>query len=506
MADQAYRVERDSIQHRFQESRGKIQFFGGGFANGKTTAGVAKLLRVCAEYPSSNILVARATRPKLNDTVRKVVFKWMPKHWIKSFNKAENVLELVDGTTINFRHIIQQGKAEESSTSNLLSATYDFIFIDQIDDPEITYKDFLDLLGRLRGTALYRGDDPTMPRTGPRWMVLTSNPTRGWVYRKIIMPLHLWQNRKIKHPDLILDKNGKPLVELFEGSTYTNASNLATDYIEALESTYTGQMRDRYLKGEWAGYEGLIYSAFDEAYHVVQHTQIHDYVEWMGEEGITPEFVEGYDYGMAMPACYILALTDHRQNTICVDGLYEKEKSPEWQSNEIKRIRAQWGVNPRLRINADPSIFKRGPGGAKVVGKTIAGMFEECGIYMQRGDNSINAGLTKVNQYLAVHESKLHPFAETFGAPCLYFSDNLGFIMDEITDYYWDRNKHDERDDKPRDRNDHAMDTLKYMLSKKPALAFVPEGDTFILPWTMWHEMNDEKKSDQRGHRYGRRT
>ncbi len=506
MAD-AYRVERGSIQHQFQDSRAKIQIFGGGFANGKTTGGVAKIIRIAREYPGANILVARATRPKLNDTVRKVVFQWLPPAWIKSFNKADNTLELVGGTTINFRHIVQQGKSEESSTSNLLSATYDAIFVDQIDDPEIGYKDFLDLMGRLRGAALYRGDDPTMPRTGPRWFLAALNPTRGWPYRKLVMPLHLWQKRGIRHPDLIVDgMTGKPLIELFEGDTYTNKHNLASDYITTLEATYTGQMRDRYLKGEWAGYEGLIYPSYDEAYHLVRSEAIKEYIEFLAEDGIAPEFVEGYDFGLAQPSCYLLGLTDHRQNTIIVDGFYKKEASIEWQAGEIKQKRAFWGVNSRLRINADPAIFKRAPGGSKVVGKTVAAMFEGENIYMQRGDSSINAGLSKVQQYLAIQESKLHPFREQFGAPSLYFSDELGFLIDEITDYYWERNKHEQHDDKPRDRNDHAMDAMKYMLSRRPMLAFVPEGDSFIPPWLLWHEQQEaESHVKRKAHRYGRR-
>lgn len=511
MAD-AYRIERGSIQHKFAESRAKIQFFGGGFANGKTTALVVKALRVIQDYPGCNILIGRATRPKLNDTVRKVFFKWCPRQWVKSFNKTDNtaIIQVGDAAecTVNFRYISQQGKSEETTTSNLLSATYDAVFIDQVEDPEITYKDFLDLLGRLRGVALYRGDDPTMPRSGPRWLILTSNPTRNWVYRKLIMPLHLWQKKKIRHPDLIVDKKtGKPLIELYEGGTKTNAANLPADYIESLESTYTGQMGKRYLDGEWAGYEGLVYPQYDEAYHLVSKEAVQAYIESLYEEGITPEFVEGYDHGMAQPGCYLLGVTDHRQNTIIIEGRYAAERSVEWWAKEIKEIRAFYGVNPKQRINADPAIFKRSPGGNKVVGKTVAAMFEDEGIYMQRGDNSINAGIAKVQQYLAVEHSKLHPFKDQFGAPALYICDELGFVIDEITDYYWDRNKHDQHDDKPRDKNDHAMDTVKYMLSRKPLLAFVPEDHTGIPPWMMWHEHADEDKTARnRNARYGRRN
>ncbi len=510
MAD-TYRIERGSIQHKFAESRAKIQFFGGGFANGKTTALVVKALRVIQDYPGCNILIARATRPKLNDTVRKVFFKWCPRAWVKSFNKTDNTAIIqVDKDsaecTVNFRYISQQGKAEESTTSNLLSATYDAIFVDQIEDPEITYKDFLDLLGRLRGVALYRGDDPTMPRSGPRWLILTSNPTRNWVYRKLIMPLHLWKKKKIRHPDLIVDgATGQPMIELFEGSTYTNAANLPADYISSLESAYTGQMKKRYVDGEWAGFEGLIYPMYDEAYHLVRREEVLAYIESLLEDGIQPTFIEGYDHGMAQPGCYILAVVDHRQNIIIVDGRYAAEKSPEWWAKEIKDVRAFFGVNPKQRINADPAIFRRSPGGAKVVGKTVAAMFEDEGIHMQRGDNSINAGLAKVQQYLAIQESKLHPFKGQFGAPCLYVIEELSFWTDEITDYYWDRNKHDQHDDKPRDKNDHAMDATKYMLSREPTLAFVPDEDSSIPAWMLWHEQvgQDDSANTKRA-RHGR--
>ena len=39
-----YRLEEGSAQHAFQQSRAKVQIFGGGFANGKTTGLVIKSL------------------------------------------------------------------------------------------------------------------------------------------------------------------------------------------------------------------------------------------------------------------------------------------------------------------------------------------------------------------------------------------------------------------------------------------------------------------------------
>jgi hypothetical protein len=152
----AYKIVEGGLHEAFQNSHAKVQLFGGGFGNGKTTAAVMKALKLARDYPGSNGLIARATYPKLNDTIRKEFLNWCPPTWIKSKNLSQdNVVVLQNGTTVNFRYIQQGGKSNESSTSNLLSATYDWIVVDQIEDPEITEKDFLDLLGRLRGQTPY---------------------------------------------------------------------------------------------------------------------------------------------------------------------------------------------------------------------------------------------------------------------------------------------------------------------------------------------------------------
>jgi hypothetical protein len=145
-----FKLQRGSLQDKFLKSRAKIQLFGGGFANGKTSGACIKACQLAKDYPGSNGLMARSTYPKLNDTLRKEFIKWCPSDWIESFPKsanASNTCTLKNGTTINFRYIAQQGKlGNEATTSNLLSATYDWIIVDQMEDPEIVHKDFLVIL------------------------------------------------------------------------------------------------------------------------------------------------------------------------------------------------------------------------------------------------------------------------------------------------------------------------------------------------------------------------
>jgi hypothetical protein len=61
MSQGHYKLRKGSTHWAFDHSRAKVQFFGGGFANGKTTALVIKALKLCAAYPGSNGLLGRST-------------------------------------------------------------------------------------------------------------------------------------------------------------------------------------------------------------------------------------------------------------------------------------------------------------------------------------------------------------------------------------------------------------------------------------------------------------
>lgn len=523
-----YKIEQGSLHERFQNSRAKIQMFAGGFGNGKTTAAVVKALKLARDYPGSNGLVARSTYPKLSSTIRKEFDAWCPKDWQESnVDSKKNLIELKNGSVINFSHVQQTGKSGESSTSNLLSATYDWIVFDQIEDPEVTEKDFMDLLGRLRGQTPYQpvdSYDESMPSTGPRWFIIMCNPTRNWVYRKLVKPVHDLM-KGIPNPDLMVDEDGNPLIEIFEGSTYDNAANLPDDFISTLESTYKGQMKDRFLNGGWGAYEGLIYPDYDPTVHMIDHHLMENYFnELVRFGGAINNVIEGYDHGIAKPACYLFGFTNFQGDVFILDGFYEKELSIAQIAKRIRTIRASRGFasdiipgtfsTDELKIWADPSIFRRVSGNSKTVGTTTAGLFRDEGIRMTRGNNDVLNGIAKVQSYLYIDPYHKHPILvdevgrPKVGAPRLFFSKNLTFIDQEIVDYYWNKDTTGEYEDKPMDRNDHAMDTLKYIFTSRPRVAtanlralpkFLPQK------YSRWREAPDLVTSNPRKHRYGGR-
>lgn len=498
-----FKLHQDSLQDKFQKSRAKIQLFGGGFANGKTTNVCIKTLEIAKDYPGANILMARSTYPKLNDTLRKEFLKWCPPSWIKSFPKsanASNTCLFTNGTTINFRYIAQQGKSGESTTSNLLSATYDLIVVDQMEDPEIVHKDLLDLLGRLRGMAVYEGTNPSMPKTGPRWVMLTTNPTRNWVYKKLVKPLHDL-DRGIINNDLMCetDSEGKmlldnkrlptPIIELYEGSTYENAANLEQDFIKTLEASYQGQMRTRFLMGEWASYEGLVYPQFNEVLHTIPYHNMLQYLKQLQMKTRDVTYLEGYDYGLAVPYCYLCGFTDEYGNVFIIDGGYEKEQPLDDHILRIKECRTEYGIPDNNFLYADPDIFRRKGTGKKTVGLAISDMFMQDGLLAVRGNNDITNGIIKVGQYLTPQRNHANPITKELNSPYIYVSEHLEWLINEFTAYYWRKTPTGDVMDKPMDRDDHAMDTIKYMLSHRPNVSkLIQAAHRPDVGWRKWGE------------------
>lgn len=505
----AYNIKENSLHDKFHKSRAKIQIFGGGFGNGKSAALCIKAIIIGNKYPGANILLARSTFPKLNSTLRVEFEKWCPKGSIKrNVNSKENFIELHNTTRFNFSYVAQQGKSNESSTSNLLSATYDAIFVDQVEDPEISYKDFLDLLGRLRGSTRRRDDsDNSWPNTGPRMMVLACNPTRNWVYKKLVKPIKDLE-AGINNPDLLVNKSGNSLIELYEGSTYENRANLETDFIETQEAAYTGQMRERFLLGKWGAFEGLVHPDYDPSVHMLDQSVIENYFERLEQDGFRPTLLEAYDHGLAQQACYLQGFVDQAGNVFVFRGLYEKEMLI---SEIAKRIKAFRRSTEQLsmsqakfdRILADPALFKR-TAGKHSVGVTVSGLFREEGIDFGKANNAIMSGLAKVNSYLHIDPVQRHPITLDLGSPKLFFSNDLTFIDDEITDYFWKKDIDAEYTEMPVDRRDHAMNTIKYILSNRPRIAnFVRRSNKLPNRLLRWSEFADEKQvKNNKGHRY----
>ena len=500
-----YKILEGSIHEKWMALRTPIQMFGGAYGNGKSSAIIVKALQIIEAYPGLRVLVLRETMTKLDTMFMPEFWKWMPKGWIKSWNKGDRELITKNNSLIHFRYLRQKSDGQGDATSNVIGGNYDLILVDQLEDPGIVEKDFDDLMGRRRGQTPYRGSDPTMPRTGPRWLLLNCNPTGNWVYRKLVRPYHLWLAKQAS-PDLIVDpETGEPLISIVEGSTYENAHNLPADYLRGLEATYKGQMKDRFLQGLWANYEGLVYPDYDALVHRVPHDKMIDHMERVRANTYNMIWVEGYDHGLQAPSCYGLGFVDEQGILHEVDGFHEKELAIAGRGGsaaKIKELRARYGVNDDNSIWADPGIFRRTPSERQhVVGLKVSDLFEENGVrWMVRGNNDVINGIIKVGSYLQVHEELTNPYTDVPGSPLVFFSDKLMHIDEEFSGYKW---KNSSGKEEPVDKDDHAMDMLKYKLGSRPDAAKIISDTTATLYLTGWHVKKVSTEHNPRSHRHG---
>lgn len=488
-----YRITRGSIHEKFHNSRKPVQIIGGGFGNGKTAAACVKAIRLATDYPGSNGLIARATYAKLNDTIRKELYKWIPSGQVARWpTTTDNTMILKNGSVINMRYIAQRGKKTDdgNTTSNLLSATYDWAVVDQIEDPEIVYKDYTDLIGRMRGSTPYKGDDPTMPMTGPRFVILTANPSANWVYHKLVKPMHNYLATGVVTDDLVYDEDTfEPLIDLFEGSTYENEANLPPDFIKGLEANYKGQMRKRFLMGEWAAYEGLVYPDFSIKTHMIPAEHITTILRNGFKDRTRFDGIQGFDLGIGKPSCYLCGFVDDHGRIFIIDGFYTPGLTHHQIAVKITEIQERYYnyIDFRDPIWADPQIFKRN----QVVGETITTVgkaLQEAGLYIKAGQNAIESGIMKLSGYLSIVDN-LHYLDDTQPGPGIYFSEELSFIADEFLGYFWKTNDVGDRIDVPNGRNDHAMDTLKYLVSRMPDPTELIYKKPHLVPEIMkWQE------------------
>jgi len=62
-------------------------------------------------------------------------------------------------------------------------------------------------------------------------------------------------------------------------------------------------------------------------------------------------------------------------------------------------------------------------------------------------------------------------------------------LINEFTAYYWRKTPTGDVMDKPMDRDDHAMDTIKYMLSHRPNVSkLIQAAHRPNVGWRKWGE------------------
>lgn len=432
--------------------RAKYRGFCGGWGNGKTSWGCVESFLLLTDFPGTNFIIARKTRPELRSTTwdmwlngdssQKTSWHGVPKETIEVYNKSDLYMKLRNGSQIHGLPLDDPKKLENYNLGGF--------WVDQAE--EIEEDLFLKFHGRLRQL------------NAPRMGLLTFNPNgHNWLWKRFIDPR---RNPKWK-------RNYKCI----EASTYDNP-NLPDDYFDQFEGL-PEQWLQRFVEGSHEVFIGQIFTDWDPDIHVIAPFRIPSH--WERWSCIDP--------GIRHEGCVSWMTRDPVGNTYYYREILTPDQPVSWWAEQIFQAEIQDDYGgpdefvPRRLIGWE--ALQRNPND----GRTVVQEFHEHGIFPEKSDRDPTARISRITEYLRPLTKHQNPFTGRSPAPRLYVFSTCSKLLEYLPQYRWrpQRTNFTEEDapEAPRKKDDHNIDNLGHILlafEDKPEQPPAPETPDFPVP------------------------
>lgn len=430
-------------QKNFHGLQAKYRGFCGGWGNGKTSGGCAEFFIRLMEFPGTNSIVSRKTRPELRTTTwdmlvngdtQETGWRGIPRELIEIYNKSDLYIRLRNGSQIHGLPLDDPKKLENYNIG--------LYMVDQGEEVEEEY--FIKFQGRLRQHGT--------PREGI-WLF---NPDgHNWLWNRFINP-----NRK---------PMWKTYHKCIEASPLDNP-NLPPDFLEQFESL-PKHWYDRYVLGSHEVFVGQIFVDFNPDLHIIEPFYIPpEWERWccidpgIGHEGAVNWFAR-----------------DYHNNVYLYRELVKAGEPVDWWAERITDLeiaRDVGGPEEEIYVRLiGPEANQR----AQTDGRTVREVYEEEGITTEVADRDPVARINRITSRLRPKLGHDHPLGYEgvpvtdhegnevgMGAPSLYIFDTCEYTVEYLPQYKWRPTRANVADEdppeKPRKRNDHTIDNIGHVL------------------------------------------
>jgi PBSX family phage terminase large subunit len=417
-------------QEAFHISPAQFRMNIGGYGSGKTTASCAEISLHALSTPNGRSLITAPTLSQVKDAVIPELDKFLPKWHIKSYVKAPNpYYKLTNGHEI----LIYASNDEQKLRSLNLTAFY----IEEASG--VDYEIFDQLTTRLRNKAAAVFDKNGKIVDYKFMGIVSTNPEDTWIREKFLLI-----SSKIVGSNSIDTGVYKNLTKAkaekhyhtFISSTRDN-KNLPPDFIDRISAGKSVNWIRKYVDCYLDVREGAVYPEFSR--HLEEPFPIPD--NWKRVFGLDPGYNDptGFLAGAVSP----------------VDGvlhIYQEYKVPEqpvgYHAERIKNMTKDKDM--AFPIQGDPSVRKRNDRDGISYGDYLKRTYD---IYIEAANNDILAGIERVRDYM--YNGKLR------------FFNDLVELKDEATKYIYQKTKLNSND-RPVDKDNHLMDTLRYIIMRMP--------------------------------------
>lgn len=415
-------------QLAFHGSQKKGRQYIGGNRSGKTTGGINEdIWWLTGRHPFRKVpeppVIGRLTTVDFKNGVNKIILpnlkQWLPPSylingsWEDSWNGNMHTLTLSNGSELEIM-------SYEQELEKFAGVPRHFIHFDE-EPPK-------DIFGECKARLV--------DYDGSWWMTMTPVLGMTWTFEEIFD----------------LSKSGQnSLIDVIEVSTYEN-TYLKKEAIDEMLAGFDDDEREIRGAGTYIAISGLVFVHYDPERHIISSK-------------IPPASWTHYislDSGFNNPTAVHWHAVSPEGIVVTYHEFYRSQHTVQQVAEYIVKqenfFRQTYGIVPFLRI-ADPAIRQR----SVVTGLSIQIEYAQHGVNLALGQTrSVEAGLDKMNNYL-----RLNKWFITEDCP------NLQKEMRKYRreDYSSARSReNNNRKEKPRKKDDHAIDACRYFFSYMPTL------------------------------------
>lgn len=406
-------------QAKFHADPAKFLGFFGGYGSGKTRTGAEEITQHILSTPNGMTLIGAETKNQLDQTAKDMFFKVFPDFMVEDYWKQKDMVLCTNGHIVIFRSLDDEGK--------LRSLNLTAFWIEEAS--EVKYDVFVQLQTRLRNKA-------TKHHLG----ILTSNPDMTWIKTEFLLKSQRIENAErayYQDPDDI-----NPNFSSHISPTYLN-TYLPPDYMETTAKGKPDWWQQRFLHGSFEFSEGSVYPTF--AKHIIEPFPIPKH--WVRYTAA--------DFGLRDPTVMLAAAIDPDKGMVYIyKEHYENEKSIKYHANAMKtKILNEIPPGRLVKIVGDP----KGKARSDKDMRSTFDYYAEYEIFFEPGINKIEDGIMKVFSYFEMDKLKIfNTCTKTIWEGTKYKYPKQDLMSDKNAG------------DKPVDKDNHAMDTLKYIMAELP--------------------------------------
>jgi PBSX family phage terminase large subunit len=415
-------------QETLLKSRQKHVLAAGSLGWGKTDWLVVQVIIEAMSFKNNLIVLGRKTLAALKKSTLISLFDIIDHRLILKHDKQDQCITFINNSKVFYMQLDESREAVQKVKSMNIGA----VFVDQIE--EISENTWIACIGQLRR------------KNASRRSFATANPAgHDWVWKRFVKKGGMNENYFLVEGKIWREDVPPPTKQSDVKPIYCDNSNLTWDYIVDRLAQPERWVK-RFVFGSWDNYEGLVWDMFDEKVHGIKPFEI---PHWWNRYVVL-------DHGHRNPTAVGFFAVSGDGDVYLYDLHYQ---AGEWVDHHAGAIWSKIGEDQITRFLADPSIFHNR--GGLATDTTIAGQYEEYGLFWDSAMNDVNGGLDRVARYLKADAMTGTPKFYYFNTP------QVEPFVEEMQNYRWDDKEGVKTalTEKPIKKHDHACDVLRYFIN-----------------------------------------